>query len=177
MDIGIYCINAVRYLFKENPAGVFVYNTRHETGPFSEVDESVTAVMRFSQAKTATFTCSFNSPSNGYYEVYGDKGMLRLDNAYDYRGPRELTTVIKEKKTKKKYKWADQFALEISNFSNCILKNKTVEPSGEEGLTDIAIIEAMNRSMESGQSESVDYAIEKTSTPKLQIAKPLSPAL
>lgn len=47
-DIGIYCINAVRYLFHENPLEVFAYGAHLNAGPFSKVHETVSVLLRFS---------------------------------------------------------------------------------------------------------------------------------
>lgn len=46
---------------------------------------------------------------------------------------------------------SDQFAPELLYFSDCILRDSEPEPSGEEGMADIRVIEALNRSMETGR--------------------------
>ena len=45
-----------------------------------------------------------------------------------------------------------QFAAELVYFSDCILKNKKPEPSGEEGKADVRIIEAIYKSVRSGKT-------------------------
>jgi GFO/IDH/MocA oxidoreductase family protein len=45
----------------------------------------------------------------------------------------------------------DQFAPELLYFSDCILKNRAPEPSGEEGLQDVRIIQALYESAEMGK--------------------------
>ncbi len=54
---------------------------------------------------------------------------------------------IGERSQTRKFGKSDQFAPELLYFSDCILKNREPEPSGEEGLIDVRIIEAMNRSI------------------------------
>ena len=51
----------------------------------------------------------------------------------------------------RKFGKSDQFAPELMYFSGCILNGREPEPSGDEGLTDVRIIEGMNRSMASGR--------------------------
>jgi hypothetical protein len=51
-------------------------------------------------------------------------------------------------------------------FSDCILKNKKPEPSGEEGLADVRIIEAIYKSARSGKVVQVPPLIKKD-RPKL----------
>src|SRR5438132_399342 len=50
-DMGIYCINAARYLFREEPVEVTAFTGRREDKRFQEVDEACSAVMRFPQDK------------------------------------------------------------------------------------------------------------------------------
>src|SRR5437763_14446977 len=45
----------------------------------------------------------------------------------------------------------DQFAAELSYFSTCVLQDRTPEPSGIEGLTDVRIVEAIYRSARDGR--------------------------
>jgi glucose-fructose oxidoreductase len=59
MDLGIYCINAARYLFRQNPTAVSGFASHPNDPRFREVPEMVTAVMRFPQERLATFTCGF----------------------------------------------------------------------------------------------------------------------
>jgi glucose-fructose oxidoreductase len=68
---------------------------------------------------------------------------------------------------KKKFGKSDQFAPELLYFSDCILKNRDPEPSGEEGLTDVRIIEGMLRSIQSGRWQSLDMT-QRRRRPSLQ---------
>ena len=45
-DIGIYCINAARYLFKSDPEMAFAFSTRGYDKRFTEVDERTAATLR-----------------------------------------------------------------------------------------------------------------------------------
>jgi len=56
LDTGIYCINAARYLFQEEPLEVFAYTVSNGDPRFREVEEMCSAVLRFPQARLATFT-------------------------------------------------------------------------------------------------------------------------
>ena len=56
----------------------------------------------------------------------------------------------------------DQFAPELLYFSDCIQKDRQPEPSGEEGLADVRVIEALYRSARRGGQPVVlsDFARE-----------------
>jgi len=145
-DIGIYCINAARYIFQSEPLEVFASTGRRSDKRFRGIEEMTSAIMRFSGDRLATFTCSFGAASEARYEVLGTKGLLRLSNAYEYELPMELELVEKDQHKVHAYKKRDQFAPELIYFSDCILKDRKPEPSGEEGLIDVQIIEALYES-------------------------------
>ena len=60
-DIGIYCINAARYLFQSEPEQVYAMAATSSDKRFSEVEESVTGTLRFPGARLAMFSCSFGA--------------------------------------------------------------------------------------------------------------------
>ena len=52
-DIGIYCINAARYLFRDEPEEVFAYTANNGEKRFREVEEMTSAVLRFPEDRLA----------------------------------------------------------------------------------------------------------------------------
>jgi hypothetical protein len=58
------------------------------------------------------------------------------------------------KKSKRKFAKRNQFAAEIIYFSDCILENRTPEPSGLEGLADVRVVRALYESARSGRAVS-----------------------
>jgi predicted dehydrogenase len=82
-DIGVYCINAARYIFQAEPQEVFAYGaSRRNDSRSSEVQEMSAAVMRFPGDRLASFTCSFGAADRSSYT----KGVLRMDPAYEMVG-------------------------------------------------------------------------------------------
>ena len=81
----------------------------------------------------------------------GTKGSVTLDPAYEYAVGLSYRTRIGERETKKKFNKSDQFAPELLYFSDCVLQDREPEPSGEEGLADVKIIEGMLQSIDTGQ--------------------------
>jgi predicted dehydrogenase len=167
-DIGIYCINASRYIFEDEPREVFAFTSSNSKDRrFDEVPEMWTALMKFSKDRVASFTVSFAASTMSHYEIVGSKGSLRLNNAYEYAVPMEMVTTINEKSKKTKFKKHDQFGPELFYFSNCILRNEQPEPSGLEGLADLRIIEALQTSADSGISIEVE-SVHKTVWPSMR---------
>ncbi|AKI99130.1 putative dehydrogenase [Archangium gephyra] len=149
-DIGVYCVNAARYLFRAEPEEVFAFKARGKDARFAETEEAVSAVLRFPDDRLASFNVSFGTAATGTYQLVGTKGSLRLENAYDYKGKMTLELETKGKK-KRTLPARDQIGPEISYFSDCILHGREVEPSGWEGLADVRIIRALYESAETGR--------------------------
>ena len=146
-DIGIYCINAARYLFGAEPTEVFAFaGTSKKDQRFKEIDEMTGALLRFPDGRLAEFTSSFGAADVASYRIVGTKGDVRLDQAYEYVYPIDLYVTVKGKSRKQTFRKRDQFAPELEYFSNCILNDRTPEPSGREGIADVRIIEALYRS-------------------------------
>ena len=107
--------------------------------------------MRFKDERLATFTCSFGAADRSVYTITGTKGSVTVDPAYEYAVGLAYTLRTAAASRKKKFGKSDQFAPELLYFSDCILKDREPEPSGEEGLADVRIIEGMLQSIPNGE--------------------------
>ena len=150
-DIGVYCINAARYLFRAEPTEVFAAAASSSDKRFAEVDEMVSAVMRFPDDRLATFTCSFGAAHTSRYQVIGTRGHLEVSPAYGYAAELAHRLTVDGKTTHRKFAKCDQFAAELAYFSDCILRRRQPEPSTTEGTIDVAIIEALAKSAKKGK--------------------------
>lgn len=150
-DIGIYCINAARYLFKDEPTEVFASLASNDQRRFREVGEMASVVMRFPDERLATFSCSFGAAKVSAYELVGSEGHLRVDPAYELADELKHVLTVNGKPREKSFPKRDQFAPELLYFSDCILQDREPEPSGGEGLIDVRIINALYRSVETAQ--------------------------
>ncbi len=150
-DIGIYCLNAARYIFRAEPEEVFAFAARGTDERFKEVPESVAVTLRFPENRLATFLCGFGETKASEYQVIGTEGMLTMKSAFTWNGDIEQTVSRKENSKTKTFKHRDQVAAELVYFSDCIQENKEPEPSGWEGLLDVRIIDALRNSYHSNR--------------------------
>ena len=172
-DIGIYCINAARYLFRDEPIEVVGLTANNGEKRFAEIEEMTSAIMRFPGERLATFTCSFGSADISHYDLVGTKGHLRLENAYEYLGELKCVTTIDGKTMKKIFKPGDQFAPELIYFSDCIIHDRRPEPSGNEGLADVRVINAIYESAETGRAVRTEPVAKKRRPDEtMQIKRP-----
>jgi predicted dehydrogenase len=149
-DIGIYCINAARTLFGAEPQQVVALSANTGEERFAEVDEMVSAILRFPGERLATFTVSFGAASTATWRLVGTRGDLVVDHAYEHASGMTHALTVKEQTQRRRFPKRDQFAAELLHFSDCILQDRQPEPSATEGLADVRVIEALYRSAEEG---------------------------
>lgn len=172
-DMGIYGINAARYIFGSEPKTVYAEVIWGKKKPYLEIEESVVITLSFPGEKLATIVTSFGSTSTDRYQVVGSKGEIKLEKAYTYIAEKTIELTVNGKKREICFEERDQFAAEFDYFSGCILENKGVEPSGKEGLADVRIIEAVFESARSGKRIELEF-FRKEDRPdlRLEISRP-----
>ncbi len=147
-DMGVYCINAARYLFREEPIEAIAASATAKDKRFQCTPEMTSAILRFPRERLAMVTSSFGAAPSAEYLLIGTKGRLRLSPAYDYKQPpRSEVTIGAHPSKAKQYRQGDQFGAELFYFSDCILKNREPEPSGIEGLADVRVVRAILESV------------------------------
>ncbi len=156
LDMGPYPINAVRNLFEDEPSEAFATGTRHPEAGLGDFDDTVSVILKFPKGRLAQFTVSYYGNTLDSYVVVGTKGSIELNPGYMYGKSLELYSVIGKKEDHKSFKNTDHFGGEMKYFSECILNNTHPEPDGLEGLADVAVIEAIYRSLASSQWEKVE---------------------
>jgi glucose-fructose oxidoreductase len=138
-----------------------------------EIDESTGALLRFDGGRVAAFVTSFNAADAGFYQIVGTKGQISVDPGYEYAASLEYEWTAGGRTTRKRIGKRDQFAPELLYFSDCIRNNRQPEPSGEEGLQDVRIVEALYRSAETGKAVSIPpYRPAQQPTGRQRIRRP-----
>ena len=110
------------------------------------------ALLRF-RVSTGGLHSSFGAPTWPAMRI-GTKGDVRSSKLTIRL--RWIAVTVKGKSRKKTFRKRDQFAPELDYFSNCILNDKTPEPSGREGVADVRIIEALYRSAKRGRPMKIE---------------------
>jgi predicted dehydrogenase len=140
MDIGIYALQAARYLSGEEPIEVnaAMYTTPNDPR-FKEVEETINFQLRFPSGVLANCSSSYGYAGQNHYRVVGTTGWLEMDPATVYRGLRMKVhhgNITEERELPAR----DHFALEMDHMSTCVLENKEPLTPGEEGLRDLKIM-------------------------------------
>jgi glucose-fructose oxidoreductase len=168
-DIGIYCINAARNLFRDEPLEVRAL----AAGSLGDVEESICALLRFPNERTATFSCSFGAADTSHYRLVGTKGDLVVEPAYEYAMPLRHRLTVDGESAERRFAKRDQFAPELLYFSDCVLHGRDPEPSAEEGLADVRVIQALYRSAQTGRAiELAPYSRRERPSLEQEIRRP-----
>ncbi|TDB65797.1 Gfo/Idh/MocA family protein [Arundinibacter roseus] len=143
MDVGVYCLNAARYLTNEEPLWVTAQETKTDPVKFKEVDETITFQLGFPGGVIASCATSYNVNLERLYAV-GTKGFVEMSPAYSYgpikgrthKGPLNEPVVTHQ-------------TLQMDGMADIILNGKTMTPAvdGYEGLRDMKIIDAIYESI------------------------------
>jgi predicted dehydrogenase len=164
-DVGLYCLNAARFLSGSEPVSVSATVYQPKDDPrFGEVEATCSFTLTFPGGYIATCTTSYDVHKSQFLRLEGNNAWAEMSPAYAYHGNKltlsrlekgeeiQITPQIEEK---------DQFALEMDHFCECVLENKTPHTPGEEGLRDHRIMEAIYASAHSGKAVSVSAGESK----------------
>jgi predicted dehydrogenase len=152
MDIGIYALQAARYLTGEEPSEVnaMMYSTPGDER-FKEVEEAINFQLRFPSGVLANCTSSYGYAWQTHYRVVTTDGWLEMDPATAYSGLRmriHRGNIIEEKDLPV----VDHFAAEMEHMSECVMQNKEPLTPGEEGLRDLTIMHALYEAANTGRT-------------------------
>jgi len=139
LDLGIYSLNACRYLTGEEPAHISAFaSTIDHDGRFNNVEENLTWSMTFPSGIVASCSTSYGAWMPDHYRVYGAKGWLQVDHAFTYEGL-QLRAEFSGAKIDEINPARDpsHFVAEAEHFSHCVENNLQPKSPGEEGLRDM----------------------------------------
>jgi predicted dehydrogenase len=143
MDIGIYSLQAARYITGEEPIDVNAMSYSTPGDPrFKEVEETINFQLRFPSGVLANCSSSYGYAGENRYRVVATKGWFELEPATSYRGLRMRVrrgSVTEERDLPAR----DHFALEMDHMSQCVMEGKQPLTPGEEGLRDLTIMMAI----------------------------------
>ena len=140
MDVGIYSLNACRYLTGEEPQHIEGYcSVIDQDGRFKEVEENVSWIMKFPSGIVASCNTTYGAQMNGYFRVHGSKGILHVEPAFSYQGLHLKAEIHGQPLIDEPNSNEDpsQFVREADYFADCVFNNKEPKSNGEEGLRDM----------------------------------------
>lgn len=153
MDVGVYALQACRYLSGEEPVEVTALETKTDPVKFAEVDETIQWSMRFASGITANCLTTYGFNGYNQFTAFAENGRFGMESAYGYSGQKGWTSKPDVPLT---FPAIDHFVAQMDAFSLSILNDQPFEPSGTEGLRDLLVVEAIYRSIATGKKEAVE---------------------
>jgi xylose dehydrogenase (NAD/NADP) len=144
LDVGVYAIDAVRWLLGADPVSV----SGRTTFDSHNLDLSSAAVLAFADDALATMTCSFVASGGGSYEVLGQLGKITVHHAFAQPanvGARVSWETPEGPGEELFPPNIDQHRLMVEAYSAAILSGQPPPISDDAGIGNIAIIESLRR--------------------------------
>jgi glucose-fructose oxidoreductase len=158
MDIGIYSLQAIRYMAAEEPVSVSAREYTDRTDPrFREVEDRIDFTLLF---RSGLIGHGFSSYSSGHQHIRltGDSGWIDMEPATNYSGNQMRVRrghADAEAVTPPPGPAVNQFVGQLDHMAECVLTGREPLVAGEEGLRDLRIMEAIYRSAREGRTVSL----------------------
>ena len=153
-DVGIYCLNAFRYITGEEPIEVTGRMTQPKDDPrFREIEDIATFTLAFPSGVIGIGTSAYSIHEARTLKAIGSKGCVGIENAFAYNN---LTMMVSRKVgavngiDHRQYPPKNQFATEMDHFAEALRTGAVPHTPGEEGLADMKIMEAIYRAAAGG---------------------------
>jgi len=143
MDVGIYSLNACRYLTGEEPASwTGEMSSIDHDGRFKEVEEDLVWTMKFPSGVLTTCQTSYGVSMPGWFRVRGSKGLIEMFDAFGYQGQHLIAHIAGEPAIDETSPLKDpaHFPLETDHLAQCIFSGQEPKTPGEEGLRDMRLM-------------------------------------
>jgi len=157
-DIGCYCIQAARTGFAREPTRAVAHIDRD---PRLGTDRLTSAILEFPQGH-AVFTCSTQLVPYQRVQFLGTKGRIEIEIPFNAPPDRPTRLFLDDGRdifgagiATETFPIVDQYTLQGDAFSRAILDGTPVPVSLEDGIANMSVIDAVFRSAQTGQWESI----------------------
>lgn len=155
-DIGCYCIQSARYGFGQEPTRVVATLDRD---PQLGTDRLASAILEFPSGH-AIFTCSTQLIPYQRVHFLGTRGRIEIEIPFNAPNDRPTRLFVDSSGdlasssiTVESFPACDQYTLQGDAFAKSILENTDVPVPLEDSIANMAVIDAIFRSAETGQWE------------------------
>ena len=145
-DMGVYPLNACRYVTGEEPIAVTAKHSTNRPEVYTEVDETTSFMLEFPSGAIAECKTSFGMGMNEL-RVDCERGWYELTPFQSYNGVKGRTSdgVMLNRPIE------NQQARQMDDDTQAIWDDRLLMVPGEEGLADIRVVEAVYKSAAAGE--------------------------
>ncbi len=147
LDIGCYPVSAARYYFEDEPATVYACG---ELDAEYRVDMRMSGLLEFAKG-CALVDCAFDLPHRTHLEIVGESGTIVMPKPW--QPDPEATVFIKDQALTMPEE--NQYVKEFEHFSRSLIDGTPPRFGPEDAVRQMSVIDAVLRSIRSGQAEPV----------------------
>ncbi|KAA9038573.1 Gfo/Idh/MocA family oxidoreductase [Ginsengibacter hankyongi] len=146
MDVGVYCVQAVRYTTGMEPVSVTAKEGKKTSKKkFKEIEESISWQMEMPGGLIAECECSYTKEMS-LLRAEAESDWFELSPAFTYSGIKGKTS-----SGKMNLRNINQQVAQMDDFANAIKNNKPTPVDGETGKQDVKILQAIYKAVKTGK--------------------------
>jgi predicted dehydrogenase len=156
MDIGCYPVTMSRFIFEQEPVRVVGLVERD---PEMKIDRLTSGILEFPRGQ-AIFSCSTQVALHQHMGFLGTGGCIEVEFPFNPANDRPTRIFLDDGRditgggrTTEEFPACDQYAIQAEVFSRAIREGGEVPVTIEDAIRNMAVIEAVFRSAESGRWE------------------------
>ncbi len=171
-DMGIYGLNAMRYLLNEEPVALRAWARTDKSDPrFQTVEDQIAWQMRFPSGAIGEGSTSFSQPGTMAWQATCENGRIVADPGCFYNGNR--LTLVGTRTPAPRIVEIDQFARQMDWMADVVRGRAPMVTPGEEGLQDMRLMRAMLESAaKGGATIGTDYGYKRAVDPAAAVDVP-----
>ncbi|MEM6314282.1 MAG: Gfo/Idh/MocA family oxidoreductase, partial [Planctomycetota bacterium] len=154
MDLGIYMVNAARYITLAEPTHVAAQTYRPENDRrFPEgIEARCSWQFRYASGVTASSSTAYDMTSQNRFRAICRDGWFEMEPATSYSGNRLFAEVeSRDRGPVDDIPAGNQFAAQLDHFAQCIRAGRKPKTPGEMGRSDVKIMRRIYEAAEAGQ--------------------------
>jgi D-xylose 1-dehydrogenase (NADP+, D-xylono-1,5-lactone-forming) len=152
LDVGCYPVYGIRWAFGAEPVAVAARAVCK-----GGVDVEMSGLLWLADGRLATFDCGFTQPMRQWLEITGTEGVVLVCDMW-LPANRAVFTVEREGKPPVHHavEGADQIVHMLEDFGRAVLHNEPVQPSPEEAVKTLRVLDALAKSAREGRVAEVE---------------------
>jgi predicted dehydrogenase len=150
-DAGCYAASALRFALDREPVRVDAFQ---RVPPEYGVDTTLLASVQFPDDCFGMLACSMEVPMRCFLEVAGTRGRVEVLHMFEENASVRLT--IDGKEEVRSFSAPNRFKVQIEHFADCVLNRKPLEFPPADAIRNVAFLEALKRSADSGSPVKVE---------------------
>lgn len=171
-DMGVYGVNAARYILNEEPTEVRAWAQTDRSDPrFKDVEDVIAWQFRFPSGAMSNGSTSFSYQGTMAFQVFCEKGKMTAEPGAFYGGNK--LTVDGPREPQPKIVEIDQFEREMDWMADVVRGKAPMVSTGEEGLQDMRLMHAILESVaKDGATVKTDFGYKRAVDPAAVVDVP-----